>query len=312
VGAPVARPKVTGLSPRSAPDTGGGTANVTGGGFTGATAVKFGTVSSASINVVDDTALTATIPPHSAQVVDVKVAAGGSVCLAGPGDRFTFYSSLGGGLTAPPDVASWGGGRLDAFGRAPDGALWHRWREAGQWSAWDSLGGGLAPNAGVGAVAWAQNRLDIFVVGADNGLWHKWWSGAAWSSWEPLGGTLTSGPDVASWVAGRLDVFARGTPDGLFHRWWDGVHWAGWEGLGGSLASGPDPAAPGVGVLDVFFRAPDGSIWGRTYSGGWQTPRSMYLAANTAPGAVASTRGISDLVTSGAGSSVLYTSTPPG
>jgi Repeat of unknown function (DUF346) len=119
-------------------------------------------------------------------------------------------------------------------------------------------------------------------------------------------------PGAVSWAANRIDVFVRGVPNGLFHRWWDGVHWNDWDGLGGTLSSGPDPAAPGVGLLDVFYQAPDGNIWGRAYTGGWQAPRSMYLAANTAPGAVASVPGASDLVARGAGNSLLYTNTPPG
>jgi hypothetical protein len=328
---------------------------VTGSGFTGAANARFGSVAGGNLNVANDGSLTVTIPAHAAQVVDVTVTAGGAASLAGPADRFTYYTNLAGGLTAAPDASSWGGGRLDVFARGPDGALWHRWRGP-QWSAWESLGGALAPNAGVGAVAWAQNRIDVFVDGTDSVLWHRWWDGAKWNGWEPLGGTLTSGPDAASWAAGRLDVFTRGTDSGIWHKWWDGAkwsgweplggtltgdpgtvswgpdridlfvhgvpdglyhawfgggHWNGWENLGGSLGSGPDPASSGSGVLDVFYLTSDGTIWGRSYSSGWRVQRSLYLPANTAPGAVSSSPGSSDLLARGSGSSLLYTKTAP-
>jgi repeat uncharacterized protein DUF346/putative pyrroloquinoline-quinone binding quinoprotein len=180
------------------------------------------------------------------------------------------FSSLGGVLTSAPDAASWGGGRLDAFARGSDGAVWHRWREGPtQWGGWESLGGRLQASSGPGAVAWSRNRIDLFVRGLDDALWHRWWDGSRWSGWESLGGVLTSSPDAAAWSAGRLDVFARGTDNALWHRWWDGSRWAGWETLGGSLNSDPGAISGAPGRIDVFARSSNDQLVHRWYSGGW-------------------------------------------
>jgi hypothetical protein len=125
-----------------------------------------------------------------------------------------------------------------------------------------------------------------------------------------LGGSLTSDPGAVSWGANRIDVFVRGTQNGLFHKWWDGAQWAGWEGLGGSLGSGPDPTALGPGSLDVFYLVPAGTLFGRSYSGGWRPARSLNLTGGSAPGAVSSSAGISDVFVLGSGNSLYYTATP--
>jgi hypothetical protein len=56
-------------------------------------------------------------------------------------------------------------------------------------------------------------------------------------------------------------------------------------------------------VLDVFYLQ-NGSVWGRSFTAGWQPQRSLNLAGTTAPGAVSSTPGSSDVFVDGAGSSV--------
>jgi IPT/TIG domain-containing protein len=279
-------PVVGSVSPRSSLDSGGGAATVNGSGFTGATAVKFGGVAASNIQVASDSQLTANIPAHNAQVVHVQVTAAGGTSQPGAGDRFTYYKDLAGALSGTPDAASWGGGRVDAFARGSDGALKHRWRQDGQWSAWDSLGGGIAfgQDQGVGAVAWGPNRIDVFVRGQDNALWHKWWSGAAWSGWFSLGGNLTSGPDAASWAPGRLDVFARGVDNGLWHRWWDGAQWKGWEALGGSLTAGPGTVSWGPNRIDVFARGNAIGLWHAWWDGaGWNGWESFFVDVSGRP-----------------------------
>jgi len=58
----VAAPTVTGLSPASGSMAGGDTVTVSGTGFTGATAINFGTEAAASFSVVSDTEITAVTP----------------------------------------------------------------------------------------------------------------------------------------------------------------------------------------------------------------------------------------------------------
>lgn len=87
-----------------------------------------------------------------------------------------------------PAVAAWDEGRLDVFITGTDGALWHRWypyKDDGNWSHWESLGGTLV---GAPTVAsWAPGRLDVFGVGQDNALWTRYYDNKKWSAWISLG-----------------------------------------------------------------------------------------------------------------------------
>jgi hypothetical protein len=58
----------------------------------------------------------------------------------------TGWTSLGGVITSAPTVGQNAGGRLEAFARGTDAALWHNWQDTiGGWSGWDSLGGTVVP-----------------------------------------------------------------------------------------------------------------------------------------------------------------------
>ena len=67
-----AAPAVTGLSPTSGPAAGGTPVTITGTGFTGATAVDFGTTAATNLTVVNDTTITADSPAGTG-TVDVTV-----------------------------------------------------------------------------------------------------------------------------------------------------------------------------------------------------------------------------------------------
>ena len=56
-------PSITGIFPAAGPPAGGATITITGGGFTGATKVSFGTVAASGLAVVSDNQLTVTAPP---------------------------------------------------------------------------------------------------------------------------------------------------------------------------------------------------------------------------------------------------------
>ncbi len=83
-------------------------------------------------------------------------------------------------------TVSWGPERLDIFVRGTNDALWHRWREAGVWSEWESLGGKVLS---VAASSPAPGRLDVVAKGTNGAVWHKGWDGA-WSAWHSLGGQV--------------------------------------------------------------------------------------------------------------------------
>ncbi|MBN1657792.1 MAG: hypothetical protein JXA93_05290 [Anaerolineae bacterium] len=80
------------------------------------------------------------------------------------------------GLTLDPAAAQWGT-RTDVFVRRADNALWHRARQGGAWSAWESLGGFLTSSP---AAAWSSSsRLDVVARGYDGALWQRTYNGGA-------------------------------------------------------------------------------------------------------------------------------------
>ena len=88
-------PAVTGLSPDFGPSTGGTSVDITGTGFTGATAVDFGNLPAVSFIVNSDTSITALSPVHTPQVVSITVTTGSGTS---PGSNLSSYVYQGQGL----------------------------------------------------------------------------------------------------------------------------------------------------------------------------------------------------------------------
>ena len=86
----IARPAVTALSPTKGPTTGNTLVTITGTGFTGATAVKFGTKAGTSKTVVSATKITIRSPAHAAGIVNVTVTTPGGTSAISSADRFTY------------------------------------------------------------------------------------------------------------------------------------------------------------------------------------------------------------------------------
>jgi IPT/TIG domain len=84
-------PAVTSLSPNSGPAAGGTSVVITGTGFTGATAVDFGTTAATTFHVDSDTQITATSPAHPAGAVDVTVTVQGTSATS-TADLFTYVA----------------------------------------------------------------------------------------------------------------------------------------------------------------------------------------------------------------------------
>jgi hypothetical protein len=74
---PTVPPAVSAVNPPSGPSAGTNTVTITGSGFTGATAVDFGSTPVSSYTVDSDTTITATVPPGTGQV-HVAVVVGGA------------------------------------------------------------------------------------------------------------------------------------------------------------------------------------------------------------------------------------------
>ncbi len=96
----VSSPTVTGISPASGPAAGDTVVTITGTGFTGATAVDFGTNPATGMTVVNGTTITADSPAGSG-AVDVTVVTPGGTSAATAADRFTYTQ-----VAAAPAVVS--------------------------------------------------------------------------------------------------------------------------------------------------------------------------------------------------------------
>ncbi|WDO07643.1 IPT/TIG domain-containing protein [Streptomyces murinus] len=88
----VVPPVVTGLTPSGGPTSGGTTVTVTGTGLTGATQVRFGSVSASSFSVVSATQITAVSPAGAPGAVPVTVTTPGGTSAAVPASYF-FYAA---------------------------------------------------------------------------------------------------------------------------------------------------------------------------------------------------------------------------
>jgi hypothetical protein len=89
-GPPPPVPTVTSINPTGGSTAGGTVVAITGTGFTGATAVKFGTAAATGVTVDSDTQIHATSPAGSAGVVHVTVTTPGGTSAATGADQFTY------------------------------------------------------------------------------------------------------------------------------------------------------------------------------------------------------------------------------
>lgn len=85
-----ALPVIASISPATGPIAGGTIVTLTGTGFTGATAVNFGTTAGTDLSVAGDTTLTVTSPPLPAGQVDITVVTPAGTSVIGAADQFTF------------------------------------------------------------------------------------------------------------------------------------------------------------------------------------------------------------------------------
>jgi alpha-tubulin suppressor-like RCC1 family protein len=97
---------VTKLAPSSGPPTGGTSVTITGHGFTGATAVKFGSSEATSFIVESDTTITA-VAPAGVGVVDVTVSAPEGTSPTSPVDQFSYAPVV---TRVSPDIGGAAGG----------------------------------------------------------------------------------------------------------------------------------------------------------------------------------------------------------
>ncbi|MDR3397961.1 MAG: IPT/TIG domain-containing protein [Pandoraea sp.] len=87
-------PTVTAVSPSSGPVGGGGSATISGTGFTNATSVTFGANAALPYTILSDSTITVTsIPAGAAGTVDVKVSNSAGTSTANANDQFTYRAA---------------------------------------------------------------------------------------------------------------------------------------------------------------------------------------------------------------------------
>jgi hypothetical protein len=94
-----AAPSVTGLGTTSGSTGGGTTVNISGSGFTAATAVNFGSVAAESFTVNSDTSITAVAPSQAAGVVDVTVTTYSGTSTTSSADQYTYTAAAAPSVT---------------------------------------------------------------------------------------------------------------------------------------------------------------------------------------------------------------------
>jgi hypothetical protein len=90
----VTPPTVTGIIPQTGTAAGGTVVTITGTGFTGATAVTFGSTPAIDVTVFSDSSITATAPVGTAGTVDVTVTAPGGTSAISTADKYTYVDSI--------------------------------------------------------------------------------------------------------------------------------------------------------------------------------------------------------------------------
>ncbi len=86
-------PSVSALSPTAGLPAGGTPVTITGAGFTGASAVSFGTTSASTFSVVSSTEITVSTPPQAAATVDVTVTTPAGTSATSLSDEFTYETA---------------------------------------------------------------------------------------------------------------------------------------------------------------------------------------------------------------------------
>ena len=196
-------------------------------------------------------------------------------CACGPGHtdpganwNWNYYiSKVVGGPKARPAVYANADGRLEAFARGLDGAVWHGWQTSvnGPWSSWASLGGSCKWDPIV--TRNSDGRLQVFVVASDGTIKTiaQTAPNGGWGSWINLGGNWPNNCGVGMNGDGRLEVFCRGTTGNLYSccqlsagsSSWQST----WNNYGGSFKNDTAVATMSNGRIAVAVNGTDGQIY---------------------------------------------------
>lgn len=209
-----------------------------------------------------------------------------------PGTSWSGPAALGApgvGIASRPVIAHNLDGRLEAFVRGADGAVWHAWQAVfnGPWSSsWASLGGSIT---GLPAVTLQlDGRLIAFARGTGGDLLQcaQGAINGPWAGWSSLGGALanaaTGSIAVGRNLNGTLVVFAVLATGQLAYRaeTTPGT-WGAWTTVAAAVQGTPAIGLNQDGHLEVFAVDSSGMLghaWQLGPNGAWSSWQSFGLA----------------------------------
>lgn len=210
-------------------------------------------------------------------------------CVTG----WSTFNSLGGNIIHVAS-SSWGPDRMNVFGAASNGQIYHKSFIRGYWSDWESLGGYTLMKPSAFSIK--PNWVDVVYTGPDRMLYRKTWNGYSWNDWRMTafqglsisGPTITASPEDTT----NLHVFGVSADRGLYHGIIDITtdRVSLWENLGGELIGDPAAVSYGGSRFDVFSVAYDNQIWQKTYDNGWAKWKVLY-GGQYKPGLAAASMG---------------------
>jgi len=249
-------PLVTGVSPVLGPLAGGTTVTITGAGFTGATAVNFGTtvvpITSSNINTAGTQITVASPLSTTAVTVDVTVTNSGVNSPTSAADKFTYnpWTILGNGV-------------FTSSGKAD--VLWEN-TSTGQIMAWITGGGGL--NLGTVPSGWTLAGIGDFTGnGIADLVWQNTSSGEM-LAWLTGGGGQYLGTVPSGWtLAGIGDVNGDKKADLVWQNTSSGEILAWLTGGGGQYLGTVPSGWTLAGVADFNGDGKADLLWQNTTSG---------------------------------------------
>jgi len=159
-----ATPTITALSPAAGPVGGGTVVIITGSGFTGVTAVKFGSTPATSYTFINDTSITATAPSGSLGTAAITVSINTVNSATVPADIYTYTTPLTAisAITGTPTVGS----TLTAGTLSPAGATaTYQWKYSTTPSGTYNAISGAISNTYIVAAAYLGDYLEVFATG---------------------------------------------------------------------------------------------------------------------------------------------------
>jgi hypothetical protein len=115
-------PAVSAISPNSGPTSGGNSVTIGGSGFTGATAVYFGSTAATSFTIHNDGYITAVAPAESAGTVNITVTTPNGTSAISSADQYSYVAPPAVTGVSPNSGSTAGGTQVTIWGSAFTGA----------------------------------------------------------------------------------------------------------------------------------------------------------------------------------------------